>query len=63
MLTLLLKGVPKKFEHFLIEDFFDLSPVSTTHRWYTLSCEYLRELSKKFEIVIMGYWDWGETDL
>ncbi len=25
------------------------------HRWCTLTCEYLRELSKKFETVLMGY--------
>ncbi len=31
---------------FLIEDFFHLPPVS---------CEYLREFSKKFEKVLMGY--------
>ncbi len=25
------------------------------HRWYTLSCEYFREFSKKFNTVLMGY--------
>ncbi len=25
------------------------------HRWSTLSCEYLREFSKKFETVLLGY--------
>ncbi len=25
------------------------------HRWWTLTCEYLREFSKKFETVLMGY--------
>ncbi len=25
------------------------------HRWCTLTCEYLREFSKKFEMVLMGY--------
>jgi hypothetical protein len=38
---------------FLIEDFFHLPPVR--HRWQTLSCEYLREFSKKFEMVLMEY--------
>ncbi len=39
---------------FLIEDFFHLPPVSLT-LVATLSCEYLREFSKKFETVLMGY--------
>jgi hypothetical protein len=25
------------------------------HRWLTLSCEYLREFSKKFDTILMGY--------
>jgi hypothetical protein len=31
-------------------------------RWCTLTCKYLREFSKKFETVLMGYilWSWGE---
>ncbi len=46
----------KIFKIFLIDDFFHFPPVSTT-RWCTLSCEYLREFSNKFEIIIilMGY--------
>jgi hypothetical protein len=33
------------------------------HRWQTLSCEYLREYSKKFETVFMEYSGaGGETD-
>ncbi len=37
---------------------FHLPPVTTTpHRWCTLSCEYLREFSKKFETALMsGAW-------
>jgi hypothetical protein len=30
------------------------------HQWSTLSCEYLREFSKKFETVLMGYSGAGE---
>ncbi len=46
---------------FLIEDFFHLPPVSATPvantatRWSTLSCEYLRNFWKKFEMVLMEY--------
>ncbi len=54
MLTRLLKVFKIKFWNFLIEDFFYLPPVSTT-RWCTLSCEYLREFSKKFETVHKEY--------
>ncbi len=34
------------------------------YRWCTLTCEYLREFSKKFETVLMGYptLGLGETD-
>ncbi len=39
---------------FLIKDFFHLPP-GQRHRWSTLSCEYLREFSKKFETVQKGY--------
>ena len=39
----------KIIKNFLIEDFSQLPPVST------LSCEYLREFSKNFETVLMGY--------
>ena len=39
---------------FLIEDFF-ICHRCQWHRWSTLSCEYLREFSKKFETVLMGY--------
>ncbi len=52
-----------------IETLQNLPPVSTTpaaichrcrwHRWCTLTCEYLRKISKKFEIILMllsGAW-------
>jgi hypothetical protein len=46
----------KSIKIFLIEDFSRLPPVSLT-----LSCEYLREFSKKFETVLMGYsWAGGK---
>ena len=32
----------------------NLPPVSLI-RWQTLTCEYLREFSKKFKTVLMGY--------
>ncbi len=60
MLTLLSKGVPTKLKKiFLIEDFFICH--RCRHRWSTLSCEYLRKFSKKFEIALMVYsGDWGK---
>jgi hypothetical protein len=39
---------------FLFEDFFHLPPVSTTPV-VNLELQYLREFSKKFETVLMGY--------
>jgi hypothetical protein len=45
---------------FLLEDFFNLPPVSLTP-WCTLSREYLREFSKKFEMAVTVYSDaWGK---
>jgi len=45
---------------FLIED-FSICHRCRWHRWQTLSCEYLREFSKKFETVLMEYsWDGGK---
>jgi hypothetical protein len=45
----------------MIEDFLHLSPVSTNTGWCTLSCEYLREFSKKFETALMVYSGaWGK---
>jgi hypothetical protein len=55
MLTLLSKGVPTKFEQFFWLKIFFICHRCQRHRWSTLSCEYLREFSKKFETVLMGY--------
>ncbi len=44
----------KIIKTFMIEDFFHLPPV-LRHRWCTLSCEYLREFSKKFETALILY--------
>jgi hypothetical protein len=45
----------------MIEDFLHLPPVSTTHQWQTLSCEYLRKFSKKLETTLMVYSGaWGK---
>ncbi len=46
----------------MIEDFLHLPLVSLTPaRWQTLSCEYLREFSKKFETTLMVYSGaWGK---
>ena len=41
----------KIIQIFLIEDFF-ICHRCQRHRWSTLSCEYLREFSKKFETVL-----------
>ncbi len=49
MLSLLSKGVPTKLEIFFI------CHRCQRHRWSTLSCEYLREFSKKFETVLIGH--------
>jgi hypothetical protein len=43
------KEIKKKF---LLDEFFHLPPVSTTPV-ANLSCEYLREFSKKFETALM----------
>ncbi len=34
---------------------FQIENFSICHRWQTLSCEYLREFSKKIETVLMEY--------
>ncbi len=53
----------KIIKTFLIEDFF-ICLRCQRHRWRTLSCEYLREFSKKFKTVLMVYScrGLGETD-
>ncbi len=55
MLTLLSKGVPKKLLKFFWWKIFFICHRCQRHRWSTLNCEYLREFSKKFETVLMGY--------
>ncbi len=37
-------------------------PQSRVNRWYTLTCEYLREFSKKFEMTLMLFSGaWGKV--
>jgi hypothetical protein len=56
MLTLMPKGAQTK-----LLKFFCLKIFSICHRWCTLSREYLREFSKKFEMAVMVYSDaWGK---
>ena len=55
MLILLSKGVPTKLLKFLWLKIFFICNRCQRHRWSTLSCEYLRDFWKKFEIVLMGY--------
>ncbi len=55
MLTLLSKGVPTKLLKFFRLKIFFICHRCQRHRWSTLSCEYLREFWKKFEMVLMGY--------
>jgi hypothetical protein len=38
----------------MIEDFFHCHRCQR-HRWCTLSCEFLREFSKKFDTALMVY--------
>ncbi len=53
MLTLLSKGVP--FLKFFWLKIFFICHWCQRHRWSSLSCEYSREFSKKFETVLIGY--------
>ncbi len=63
MLTLLSKGVPTKLLKFFWLKSFFICQRCQRHRWSTLSCEYLREFWKKFEMVLMGYFGaGGKTD-
>jgi hypothetical protein len=55
MLTLLSKGVPTKFLKFFWLKIFFICHRCQRHRWSTLSCKYLREFSKKFGTILMGY--------
>ncbi len=45
--------VLKKFKNILIEDFL-ICHQCRWHRWCTLSCEYLREFSKRFDGILWG---------
>ncbi len=55
MLTLLSKGVPTKLLKFIWLKIFFICHRCQRHRWSTLSCEYLRDFWKKFEMVLMEY--------
>ncbi len=49
------KGVPTKLLKFFWLKIFFICHRCQRHRWSTLSCEYLRDFWKKFEMVLMGY--------
>ncbi len=55
MLTLLSKGVPTKLLKLFWLKIFFICHRCQRHQWSTLSCEYLRDFWKKFEMVLMGY--------
>ncbi len=55
------KCVPTKLLKFFWLKIFLICHRCQRHRWSTLSCEYLREFSRKFETVLMGYSGaWGK---
>ncbi len=58
MLTRLLK----KFNNLLIEDFFDLPPVSTTPVVHSKLQKSLRIFKKILNGPVGLLWGWGETD-
>ncbi len=59
--TLLLKGAQTKLLKFFSLKIFFICHRCRWHRWCTLSREYLREFSKKFEMAVMVYSDaWGK---
>ncbi len=61
MLTLLPKGVQAKKLKFFSLKIFAICHRCQRHRWGTLSCEYLREFSKKFETALLVYSGaWGK---
>ncbi len=61
MLTLLPKGAQTKLLKFFCLKIFSICLRSRWHRWCTLSREYLRKFSKKFEMAVMMYSDaWGK---
>jgi hypothetical protein len=55
MLILLPKGVQTKLLKFFCLKVFSICHRCRWHRWQTLTCEYLREFSKKFETVSLEY--------
>ncbi len=46
---------PKKIIKIFLIEGFSICHRCQRHQWQTLSCEYLREFSKKFETVLMEY--------
>ncbi len=61
MLTLLLKGVQTQVLKFFWLKIFSICHRCQRHRWCTLSREYLREFSKKFEMAVLVYSGaWGK---
>ncbi len=63
VLTLLSKGVQTKLLKFFWLKIFLICHRCQQHWWSTLSCEYLREFSKKIWNGPTGIlWGWGETD-
>ncbi len=60
MLTWILKGVQKKVKSFWLKIFL-VCHRCQWHRKCTLSCEYLQEISKKFEKSLMVYLGLGEV--
>ncbi len=57
MLTLLTKGAKTKLLKFFCLKIFSICHRCRWHRWCTLSREYLREFSKKFEMAVMVHSD------
>ncbi len=55
MFPLLPKGDQIKLLKIFRLKIFSICHRCQRHRWLTLSCEYLREFSKKFETVLMEY--------
>ncbi len=49
-----LRYIKEIMKNFLIKDFL-ICHRCQRHRWCSLSCECLREYSKAFETVLMGY--------
>ncbi len=59
--NLLPKGAQTKLFKFFCSKIFSICHRCRWHRWCTLSHEYLREFSKKFEMAVIVYSDaWGK---